>query len=123
MWLASKHGFFSITVAPAQPDKRSLLQLRALDESQLRSLLDETGFDAVEVIATPYRDYPFRAFLSRAEVQSLMRSVVSDIDYDYDNFKSVYDWLSPFARPSQRPQSSRPAPPPPPPPVVIIKGA
>ncbi len=76
MWIAMNDSFVSIVDNGQGPE--GTLTVRSRVEGDLVAL----GFDP---IATPNRDYQFRAYVPRCRVAALISDRLSSIDYD--NFK------------------------------------
>lgn len=82
MWLMLNNAFLSIV---ANRNDSDTLMVRARIAGDIPAV-----FPSAEVSNTPKADYPYRAVVSRLEVQAAMVRVVDAIDYD--NFKdSVSD--------------------------------
>ena len=73
MWIFLKDAFLSIAAAGPDPDK---LMVRARFRADIHRV-----FPDAKIIATPKRDYPFRAFLDRGYVGSVISSALQKIDY------------------------------------------
>ncbi len=82
MWLATKHGFFSIV------RKGDVFHVRARSRGDLLSLVATTkGVLGPERISeSPTADYRWRVVVSDQEMQTLWASLAASVDYP--NFKS-----------------------------------
>jgi hypothetical protein len=78
MWLATRHGFYSIV------EKEGGLQIRARLRSDLANLLRLARLRK-KIIETPLADYRFRAIVTRAELAAIFSVLSANIDYR--NFK------------------------------------
>jgi hypothetical protein len=84
MWICLNNAFFSIVTPRAQPDAPRLV-VRARRKGDI-----ERVFVGHKGVASPGRDYAFRAEIPRAEVGRVIAACVAGIDYS--NFKdSVRD--------------------------------
>ena len=79
MWIYLNNSFLSI-VKPSDNNEPGILMVRA----RIRSDIEQVFPDA-EIIHTPMRDYPFRAFIECKKVAEAMADQVLSIDYG--NFK------------------------------------
>lgn len=77
MWICLNNGFFSIVAQRGSDDR---LVVRARRKGDLERVF------GVEGIASPGRDYAFRAFMERDDVASVLMCNVLGIDYP--NFKN-----------------------------------
>src|SRR3954470_8502916 len=77
MWLVLNDAFLSIV---AVPKDAGLLSVRARARDDIKRV-----FPRARVHATPHRDYPFRAFVTRGVVAKAVAARVSEIEYG--NFK------------------------------------
>lgn len=81
MWIASKHGFFSIVL------KEDGYHLRARVRKDLENLLAATDSTALPEIETwPSADYRFRVRLDSSQFAPIWKTLGESIDYP--NFKS-----------------------------------
>jgi hypothetical protein len=82
MWLATKHGFFSIV------RKGDAFHVRARIRKDLLSLVEATGgsFGAERISESPSADYRWRIVASAQEMQVMWAALSSSVDYP--NFKS-----------------------------------
>lgn len=84
MWLFTPEGFFSIVVADEFGEEIQVRSRSAEDLDRLRKrFLPALG----ETVALKGRDYPYRAFTTRADLAACMVKVALAIDYS--NFKSA----------------------------------
>lgn len=81
MWLATRLGFFSITVSS---DDATKMQIRAREKGDLQSLCAVLGIGE-EIRETPRADYRYRIIVEPEAVPRLVASMVKMIDYT--NFK------------------------------------
>lgn len=100
MWLFTRFGFFSVVVDPTIKPERNAhgvtahynIAIRARVRKDLLLLLElPTGLRAAqpEIVEIPNRDYPYRIYASREELQDIMLCLANDLDYS--NFKSMID--------------------------------
>jgi hypothetical protein len=83
MWLATKHGFFSIFQTR---EKHNLFMVRARAEKDLQNLKNSVSvLKAHEIKVTKHNDYHFRLIVTGEELKLLMQFFASEIDYP--NFK------------------------------------
>ena len=80
MWLFTETGFIS---AVRKTDRPEVYTVRARDRKSLEPL---ASFATVEIIETPYGDYPLRAFVEPAVFVEWVANQASAIEYS--NFKS-----------------------------------
>ncbi len=80
MWIFTQEGFISAVRSDKNPAE---LMVRARDAQSLEGLADHAS---VEIINTPYNDYPWRVFVTDAVFNEYMRFVVDLVDYT--NFKN-----------------------------------
>jgi len=88
MWLATKHGFYSIVCAHGPDGKPhpELMMIRARKHSHLVNLQrfhDDLGL----IRKSEGTDYPYRIFAGRDVVLSMVARLAAEIYYD--NFKGV----------------------------------
>lgn len=83
MWLFTRHGFYSLTRSPDEPDK---LQVRARLRRDLENLQAFTGLSAT-ILETPSADYRWRWIVSPADAETITRCLTADITYS--NFKGI----------------------------------
>ncbi len=83
MWLFTRHGFYSLTRSPKEPDK---LQVRARLRRDLENLQSFTGL-AGAIIETQSADYRWRWIVSPADAETITRCLTADISYS--NFKGI----------------------------------
>jgi hypothetical protein len=84
MWIFTKFGFFSV-VREAGNDT---LMVRARVHADLVQAVRYMGIPDGAIVRTPMRDYPYRVFVTRKQVATLvLESVGADV-LDYTNFKS-----------------------------------
>ena len=85
MWLFTKHGFYSVVLAPKQdgqpPDTLAVRARRRQDLGSLRRLAPALG----RIVSLRDRDYTFRCFIRREDFSRLLADLSGKIDYE--NFK------------------------------------
>ena len=80
MWIATKHGFYSIVQkAPTN------FHIRARVRRDLENLLKLTATDW-EILEWPLADYRYRVIVERKDFVEVMGALA--LDLDYPNFKS-----------------------------------
>ncbi len=80
MWLASKHGFYSIVQkSPGQ------FHVRARVKQDLENLLGLLAWE-IEIYRWPGADYRFRIIIGEQHLHALLSALGQTLDYD--NFKS-----------------------------------
>lgn len=95
MWLATKHGFFSIVRAHAPEEKNkehifdykphpNLMMIRARKHSHLANLKEI--YDLPEILKSKGTDYLYRIMAPREDVMALIEILSGEIDYT--NFKN-----------------------------------
>lgn len=85
MWIFTPEGFYSIVEPGPEDGHEGELMIRSRVEVDL-SLLRGLWLPGLsETVATPARDYQFRAFATHEDVGEAMRRIV--LSLDYDNFK------------------------------------
>lgn len=94
MWLATRHGFFSLVCARQgdgahhQPVDPELMMLRARSRDHIERL--RQAFPALvgtaEVMESATADYPVRLLLPKADAMQLAAALVGEMAWD--NFKS-----------------------------------
>lgn len=100
MWLFTRYGFFSVVLDPSiKPEHNSHgvtahynVSIRSRVKKDLLLLLElPTALRAAqpEIVELKNRDYPYRIYASREELQELMQFLANDLDYD--NFKNMVD--------------------------------
>lgn len=82
MWIASKHGFYSIV------RKNDLFHVRARARKDLLKLTAATdgALDAGMISESPHADYRWRLVLSAAEMEFVWAALAESVDYP--NFNS-----------------------------------
>jgi hypothetical protein len=80
MWIFTETGFIS---AVRKNDRPDVYTVRARDRLSLEPL---ASFAGVEIVETPYGDYPLRSFVQPAVFTEWLAGQASNIEYD--NFKS-----------------------------------
>lgn len=80
MWLFTETGFVSAVKKKDRPD---VYTVRSRDRKSLEPL---AALAKVEIVETPYGDYPLRAFVEPAEFVEWVSDQASRIEYS--NFKS-----------------------------------
>jgi hypothetical protein len=85
MWLLTTFGCFSVVEKP-EDRETGFVTVRARVRGDLESLRTKYLSDLGETIATPDRDYAFRARVGKAALAAAVGQIVMDIDYV--NFKS-----------------------------------
>ena len=80
MWLFTETGFIS---AVRKTDRPEVYTVRSRDRKSLEPL---ASFAKVEIVETPYGDYPLRAFVDPAVFVEWVSEQASTIEYS--NFKS-----------------------------------
>lgn len=89
MWIASKHGFFSIVEAQRDSsphDWRDTLQIRARVRGDLENLIERFDLGtSARIVETPEADYRYRVLVSRSRVADLLCKLAWELDYG--NFK------------------------------------
>jgi hypothetical protein len=85
MWLLTTFGCFSVVEKP-EDRGTGFLTVRARVRGDLESLRTKYLPELGETVATPERDYAFRARASREALAAAAGQIVMDIDYV--NFKS-----------------------------------
>jgi len=80
MWIFTETGFISAVRTSRGSDE---LKVRSRDRLSLEPLALLTG---AEIIKTPNVDYPYRVFITPAQLQQFLASTVDSLEYD--NFKS-----------------------------------
>ena len=85
MWIASKHGFYSIVL------KDDGLHVRARNRGDLVNLCAAARFPFNQIMATPCGDYTYRLILKRPrhakEIERMWAALANSIDYP--NFKEA----------------------------------
>ena len=82
MWLATKHGFYSIVQkSPGQ------FHVRGRVRKDLENLLQLVGKD-LEILDWPSADYRYRFIVSQRELSDIMGALA--VSLDYPNFKSQF---------------------------------
>ncbi len=84
MWIATTHGFFSITQSPTHPGN---LQIRARCKHDLEMLKEVFGIGARIVETPPPADYRWRIVVNAETVAAVLMGEVMKIDYK--NFKNA----------------------------------
>lgn len=92
MWVFSRYGLLSIVCArvtdspTAKPDPKRMMvrarQYETLDELQVNAALP-----SLDIVCNAGTDYPYRVFVSKADVFVLLEWLGNDISYD--NFKGA----------------------------------
>jgi hypothetical protein len=80
MWVFTETGFVSAVKKNDRPD---VYTVRSRDRKSLEPL---AALAKVEIVETPYGDYPLRAFVEPAVFVEWLAGQASNIEYD--NFKS-----------------------------------
>ena len=80
MWLATKHGFYSIV------KKEDGFHVRARIKKDLENLLKECGYSRHRIQEDELADYRFRAIVSQIGIDRIFETLSKGIDYD--NFKN-----------------------------------
>ncbi len=84
MWVASKIGFFSVTIS--KEDGPAQFRARVYgDLDELRAFLSEKGIALSETLTIPTADYRYRAFLDRDQLSAVFGALAETINYS--NFK------------------------------------
>ncbi len=84
MWLFTPEGFFSVVTAGEFDEE---LQVRARSAADLDRLRERHLPELGPSLRKPGRDYPVRAFTTRADLARCMTRIVEALDYS--NFKSA----------------------------------
>lgn len=83
MWLATKHGFFSVVQSDIRKDQ---FMVRARAEKDLENLITEcVSLKGKRIKKSLDSDYMFRIFISKQELDILMIFISDSINYS--NFK------------------------------------
>jgi hypothetical protein len=85
MWLVTTFGCFSVVEKP-EDRGTGFVTVRARVRGDLESLRTKYLPELEETIATPERDYAFRARANKAALAAAVGRIVMDVDYV--NFKS-----------------------------------
>jgi len=86
MWLATKIGFFSVTISDV--DGRAQFRARVSEDlDELRAHLEPGGIALSETLTIEYADYRHRAFVEREDLPQALAILAGTIDYP--NFKSA----------------------------------
>lgn len=90
MWLFTRFGFFSVTLALEDPTGQTV-QVRARVREDIEALdtwfLGETGtLLGDDIISTPRRDYQYRMYVPKARWAEAARLLAQDLNYS--NFKA-----------------------------------
>ena len=80
MWVFTETGFVS---AVRKTDRPDVYTVRSRDRKSLEPL---ANFASVEIVETPYGDYPLRVFVEPKKFTEWLAAQAESIDYD--NFKS-----------------------------------
>jgi hypothetical protein len=80
MWIFTSTGFVS---AVRKYDRPDVITVRSRDRRSLEPLTETAG---VEIVVSPFGDYPYRAFIEPEVFTKWVAEQADDIDYD--NFKS-----------------------------------
>jgi hypothetical protein len=80
MWIATKHGFYSIVQKSG-----GLFHVRGRVRTDLENLLRLVGVQA-EIHEWPNADYRYRIIVGKCELSTIMAALA--LDLDYPNFKS-----------------------------------
>jgi hypothetical protein len=80
MWVFTETGFVSVVRKNDRPD---LYTVRSRDRQSLEPL---AAMAKVEIVASPFGDYPYRAFVEPAVFTEWLADQASQIEYS--NFKS-----------------------------------
>lgn len=87
MWLQTIHGFVSIVEETDGPN-RGCLVMRARERHHLEAMIALAPVGAATAISvTPWGDYRYRAWLSRATAEAIVGELISAISYG--NFKDA----------------------------------
>ncbi|MDG1302341.1 MAG: hypothetical protein P8R37_12230 [Opitutae bacterium] len=79
MWLATKHGFYSII-----QKEQGVYYVRARVRQDLENLLEASGLTS-EVLAWPTADYRYRIIIGSEELLRVVVALTATLDYS--NFK------------------------------------
>lgn len=91
MWLATKHGFYSVV------HKNHFFQVRGRTREDLHGLLVAANMEHIDILVDTGTDYGFRVLLQLPELFTIMATLAQGIDYS--NFKDRIASL-----PEQRPK-------------------
>ncbi|WP_209332437.1 hypothetical protein [Lunatimonas salinarum] len=80
MWIATENGFYSIVKNNFSDEKENELIVRARKKEDLANV-----FDAARIETSTQKDYAYRVFASRKEVEALLVATIHNLDYG--NFK------------------------------------
>jgi len=80
MWLATKHGFYSIV------KKEDGFHVRARIKKDLENLLKECRYPRLIIQEDDRADYRFRVIISKIGIERIFKVLGESIDYD--NFKN-----------------------------------
>ena len=87
MWIASKHGFYSIVQKQScMEGNRCAFHIRARIRKDLENLLRGLSFKR-EIVEWPDADYRYRFLASRGDLVEIMCFLSEELDYS--NFKSM----------------------------------
>ena len=88
MWIYTQEGFIS-AVEHFDPKPGAEIVIRARQRNHLVAMLAYAGFGEEaqsKVLCTPENDYPYRAFVSRGVLQTILHEASRRLDYP--NFKA-----------------------------------
>src|SRR3954447_15497996 len=85
MWLLTTCGFFSI-VEKSEDRETGMVTVRARVRGDLEALRAKYLPDLGAIVATPERDYAFRARVPKTRLADALGRIVLDVDYS--DFKS-----------------------------------
>ena len=84
MWLATKIGFFSVTISTV--DGRAQFRARVQsDLDELRTFLADHSVELSETLTIGTADYRYRAFVDKERLPEALAALAESVDYS--NFK------------------------------------
>jgi len=98
MWVYAREGFFSIVLDSDQRDPEFPIVIRARVRDDLIALQAAVSVPWGFPTEIPGRDYPYRVYVSRAELGQVMAHWAETLDYS--NFKDAVKALQGYARAS-----------------------